>query len=183
MRVFSWTVIIGIVRISTSTLQWRHNGCDSVSNHQLHDCLFNRLIRCRSKKTSKLRVTGLCEGNSPGTGEFPTQMTSNGENASIWWRHHDICMKMCVFSVNVNIGVIYVSRMVNYRSLQNKSSDPFSNSKYEITYPCPTLSVVLDNKLGRTRRKHRKYAFASPRHLLPGVLQIMPGNLKYDQFH
>ena len=41
------------------------------------------------KKTSKLRVTGLCEGNSPVTGEFPTQMASNAQKASIWWRHHD----------------------------------------------------------------------------------------------
>ena len=24
-----------------------------------------------------------------GTGEFPAQMASNGENVSIWWRHHD----------------------------------------------------------------------------------------------
>ena len=38
---------------------------------------------------SKLRVTGLCEGNSPGTGEFPAQMASNAENVSIWWRHHE----------------------------------------------------------------------------------------------
>ena len=44
--------------------------------------------RRRSKKTSKLRVTGLCEGNSPVTGEFPAQRASNAENASIWWRHH-----------------------------------------------------------------------------------------------
>ena len=43
----------------------------------------------RSKKTSKLCVTGLCEGNSPVTGEFPTQRASNAENVSIWWRHHD----------------------------------------------------------------------------------------------
>ena len=71
-----------------SSLRWRHNGRDSVSNHQLHDCLLNRLFRRRSKKTSKLRVTGLCVGNSPGTGEFPAQMASNAENASIWWRHH-----------------------------------------------------------------------------------------------
>ena len=28
-------------------------------------------------------------GFSPGTGEFPTQMASNAENVSIWWRHHD----------------------------------------------------------------------------------------------
>ena len=44
--------------------------------------------RRRSKKTSKLRVTGLCAGNSPVTGEFPAQMVSNAENVSIWWRHH-----------------------------------------------------------------------------------------------
>ena len=71
------------------TLPWRHNGCDSVSNHQPYDCLLNRLFRRRSKKTSKLRVTGLCAGNSPVTGEFPAQMASNAENVSIWWRHHD----------------------------------------------------------------------------------------------
>ena len=70
------------------TLLWRHNGRGSVSNHQPHDCFLNRLFRRRSKKTSKLRVTGLCAGNSPGTGEFPAQMTSNAENVSIWWRHH-----------------------------------------------------------------------------------------------
>ena len=71
-------------------LQWRHNGHDSVSNHQPHDCLLNRLFRRRSKKTSKLCVTGLCAGNSPGTGEFPAQMASNAENISIWWRHHAV---------------------------------------------------------------------------------------------
>ena len=66
----------------------RHNRYDSVSNHQLRDCLLNILFRRRSKNTSKLRVTGLCEGNSPVTGEFPTQGASNAENVSIWWRHH-----------------------------------------------------------------------------------------------
>ena len=60
-------------------LRWRHNERDSVSNHQPYDCLPNRLFRRRWKKTSKLRVTGLCAGNSPGTGEFPAQMASNAE--------------------------------------------------------------------------------------------------------
>ena len=41
----------------------------------------------RSKKTSKLRVTGLCEGNSPMTDESPQKMVSYAENVSIWWRH------------------------------------------------------------------------------------------------
>ena len=70
-------------------LQWRHNERNGDSNHQPHDCLFNGLFRHRSKKTSKLRVTGLCEGNSPVTGEFPAQGASNADNVSIWWRHHE----------------------------------------------------------------------------------------------
>ena len=53
------------------SLQWRHDGRNSVSNHQPHHSLLNRLFRRRSKKTSKLRVTGLCVGNSPVPGEFP----------------------------------------------------------------------------------------------------------------
>ena len=72
----------------STPLQWRHNDHDSVSNHQPHGCLLNRLFRRRSKKTSKLRVTGLCAGNSPETGEFPAQMASYAENVFIWWRHH-----------------------------------------------------------------------------------------------
>ena len=40
------------------------------------------------KKTSMIRVTGLCAGNSPGTGEFPAQKASNAEDVFIWWRHH-----------------------------------------------------------------------------------------------
>ena len=75
--------------LCSTTLQWRHNEVAGVSNHQPHDCLLNRLFRRRSKKTLKLRVTGLCVGNSPATGEFPAQRASNAENVSIWWRHHD----------------------------------------------------------------------------------------------
>ena len=71
-------------------LEWRHNGRDGVSNHQPYDCLLNRLFRRRSNNTSKLRVTGLCAGNSPVTAEFPAQMASNAENVSIWWRHHGL---------------------------------------------------------------------------------------------
>ena len=66
-----------------SSLQWRHDGRDSVSNHQPHHCLLNGLFRRRSKKTSKLRVTGLRAGYSPRTGEFHAQMASNAENVSI----------------------------------------------------------------------------------------------------
>ena len=70
-----------------TTLQWRHNGRDGVSNYQPHECLRNRLFRRWSKETTRFRVTGLCQGNSPVTSEFPAQEASDAENASIWWRH------------------------------------------------------------------------------------------------
>ena len=38
---------------------------------------------CSAADQRKHRVTGLCVGNSPVTGEFPAQMASDGENASI----------------------------------------------------------------------------------------------------
>ena len=63
----------------------------------------NRLFRRRSKKTSKLRVTGLCAGNLPGTDEFPAQMTSNVEKVSIWWRHHEMHWQPMMTSSNGNI--------------------------------------------------------------------------------
>ena len=46
------------------------------------------LFRRIPKKISKLRVTGLCEGNTPVTGLFPAQRASNAAKVSIWWRHH-----------------------------------------------------------------------------------------------
>ena len=84
------TSLVPIHLSSQRTLTWRHNEHDGVvSNHQPHDCLLNRLFRCRSKTTSKLCVIGLCEGNSLVTSEFPAQRASNAENVSILWRHHE----------------------------------------------------------------------------------------------
>ena len=74
---------------SAISLQWRHKRRDSVSNHQPHDCLLIRLFRRRWTKTSKLRVTGLCAGNSSGTDEFPRKWPVTRKMFSIWWRHHD----------------------------------------------------------------------------------------------
>ena len=76
------------------SLQGRHNERDGISNHQCLNGLLNHLFRWRSKKTSKLSITSLCEGNSLVTGEFPSQRASNAENASIWWHHHVILSKL-----------------------------------------------------------------------------------------
>ena len=71
-------------------LQWRHNECNGISNHRRFDCLLSRFFRCRSKKTSKLCITGLCDGNPPVASGFPSQRASNAINVSIRWCHHDM---------------------------------------------------------------------------------------------
>ena len=64
--------------IIMSAMKSQITGVSIVYYHRL-----NRLVMRRSKKTSKLRVTGLCAGNSPVTGEFPAQRASYAENVSI----------------------------------------------------------------------------------------------------
>ena len=56
-----------------SALQWRHDEPDGVSSHRRRHFVLNCMFRRRSKKASKLRVTGFCEGISPVSGEFPSQ--------------------------------------------------------------------------------------------------------------
>ena len=77
------------------SLQWRHDECDDVSNHQPHDCLlqpFNHapIERKQPSSASLAFVTRHwpCEENSPVAGKFPSPRASNGENVSIWWCHH-----------------------------------------------------------------------------------------------
>ena len=95
--------------------QWRYNGRYGVSNRRPHHCLLNRLFRrSRLKKTSKLRVIGLCAG----TAEFPAQMASYTKKFSIWWRHHDC---------------IYFSRLSAHRVCE-------SDSTLAITLPADGLT-------------------------------------------
>ena len=79
-----------------SPLQWRHNEHDGVSNHQPCDCLLNRLFRRRWQKTSKLRVTGLCDKGPVTRKMFPIDdvivepksplYMSADIMASSWWK-------------------------------------------------------------------------------------------------
>ena len=48
-----------------------------------------------------------CEGNSPLTGEFLAQRTSNAENVSIWWRHH--AARASVGTVVTEVGIRVVA--------------------------------------------------------------------------
>ena len=72
--------------------------------------VYSTVYSDRSKKTSKLRVTGLCVENSPVTGEFPAQMACNAKNVPIWWRHH--VLYMC----NVSPGILCGSDFQLYPS-------------------------------------------------------------------
>ena len=137
--------------ISGSALQRRQNGRDGVSNHQPHDCLFNRLFRHRSKKTSKLRVTGLCEWNSPVTGEFPAQRSSNAENVPIWCRHHaNIFSGTHTFSLHVTTDHIYtMSNMLHPPAVVDSFycyDDRITEFEIYNTYNI-SVAYILDHKL------------------------------------
>ena len=88
-------------------LRWRHNDHDSVSNHQPLGCLLNRLFRRRSKKTSKLRVTGLCVGNSPG----PVNSPHKGPVTRKMFPFDDVIMGVvctCILTVFYVLLIIHV---------------------------------------------------------------------------
>ena len=61
-------------------LQWRH----IVTLNRL----FKILFKLTGKKTSK--IPGVCEGNPPVAGEFPTQSASSAESVFRVWRRHGI---------------------------------------------------------------------------------------------
>ena len=128
--IFLWDRIM-IGNPLTKSLQWRHNGRNSVSNHQPRECLLGRLFGRRWKKTSKLRVTGLCVGNSPGTSEFPAQMASNAENVSIWWRHHGIPV-----NIGVSVGFSWIL------ALMWMPQDPVEDKSILISGYCLTSADI-----------------------------------------
>ena len=133
------------------SLRWPHNDRDGVSNHQPHDCLLNRLLKCRSKKISKLRVTALCEGNSPVTGEFPAQRASNAKNVSTmtssciyfprWEAMKEIETKITFESAHkVRHDSTYISHHCLHdamNTLMTKKVDPQTSA------PWPTRLVLL----------------------------------------
>ena len=110
---------INIAAIYRWPLQWRHNGRDGVSNRQPRDCLLKRLFRCRSKKTSKLRVTGLCEGNSPGPVNSPhkgpvTRKMFPFDDVIMYWAINEVEISEVVFQLHT--GRIFVVNLIKRNS-------------------------------------------------------------------
>ena len=98
-------------------LQWRHNERDVVSNHQRLCCLLDRLFRRRSKKPSKLRVTGLCVRgthrwpvNSPHKGSVTRTKIPFDDVIMANWRSRSVtvsftCARNVVFQRKINFCV------------------------------------------------------------------------------
>ena len=82
------------------SLQWRNNDHDGVSNHQPHGCLPKRLYMRWLKKTSTLRVTGLCEWNSPRPVNSPhkgpvTRKMFPFDDVIMWWTTETMWWRSC----------------------------------------------------------------------------------------
>ena len=101
---------------------WYQRACRSAipitvtSNHRSLDCLSNRMFMRRQKKTSKLRVTDLWEGNPQVTGRFPPQKASNTEDVSIWWCHHAKCAFRLSSKINISRIVFFIIVCFHFRN-------------------------------------------------------------------
>ena len=142
------------------SLKSRHNGHDSVSNHQHYHCLLNCLFGRRSKKISKLCVTGLCVGNSPGIGEFPAQMASYEENVPIWWRHHvhpissTFLRNIVIWTQYIRNTIMILQAVVWYTS-SNTHSQTQSSQFCEVIFVVHRKIIVRKCLRGNIFRKYK----------------------------
>ena len=123
-RVLSDRVSTGLSCISSSVYYMAHyrdvimsTMASQITSLTIVSSTVYSVFRRRSTKTSKFRVTGLCVGNSPVTGEFPAQMASNAENVSLWWRHHILtdgrtgpCHVECFYTLFPHSAVLWGNR-------------------------------------------------------------------------
>ena len=113
---------------SSLPLQWRHNGHDGVSNHQPHDCLLSRLFRRRSKKKTKLRVTGLYV-------MFPFDDVIMSHYYS-FWRVHRLPLdfshgKLVIWNIDVSF-VVSMKKLLNEQSTCRKFEMPLCSFKVTV---------------------------------------------------
>ena len=141
--------------------------------------LLNRLFRRRSKKTSKLCVAGLCAGNSPVTGEFPAQMASNGENVSIWWRHHALRITSLPLGNHI-IFLVYIvtTSNMNFTNKISITSMPvFQNIVQDMSGPGSSNrngAFVMNRKDGvQVSPRSRQFMSQSLRNFLENIHSLV----------
>ena len=118
---------------AAKSLHWRHNDQDGVSNHQPHGCLLKRLFGRRSKKTPKLRVTGLCAWNSPG----PVNSPHKGPVTRKMFPFDDVIMFFLnFFIVRQNKWSQHSMSVMTLAPRTRPSAPPRSHSKLNRVYTC-----------------------------------------------
>ena len=103
-----------------------------------HNCLLDRLFRRRSKKTSKLRVTGVCAGNSPVTGEFPSQRASWGKYFHLMTSSWCVCVYVYIYGGQTWLPLyIYAPAYNNVRSSADtvKTIELYMSTSHYILWP------------------------------------------------
>ena len=144
------------------TLQWCHNERDGVSNHRSLDHLLNRLFRRRSKKTSKLRVSGLCEGNPPMTGGFPSQRVGD---AKMFPFDDVIPMILLTVSCHTNLAVTsFVSPLTGQFTLQ-----------------CDMLLIATHSSQAHTKKQTPERIQNGPCHLSLELIPNTPCHVTKDR--
>ena len=89
-----------------TSLQWRHNGRDGVSNHQRLDCFLSRLFRRRSKKHQSSASLAFVRGihrwpvNSPHKGPVTRNMFPF-DDVIMWSDHSRDCTGQTVLHLMV----------------------------------------------------------------------------------
>ena len=135
--------------------------------------VLNRLFRRRSKKKSKLRVTGLCVGNSPG----PVNSPHKGPVARkmfhlVSWCHHD---------GSVNVSCITMTSHERHAFSDHRSFDYLLISllgatlKKHHSLRCWPLwgEFTVDRWIPRTNGHYRGKAFMSWRHHIKDLVSHM----------
>ena len=151
---------------ASNALEWRHNERDSVSNHRLLGCLLKRLFRRRSKKTSKLRVTGLCERNPPVTRKI------------FLWRHHDRkCFHSMTSSWFVHLLITWNLNFINLHLIQWYAMRPlFLYTRHEkadcVWFSCP-VSIVSIMYYPSTYIRWLHMCFNSPSYTIVSFIMII----------
>ena len=138
--------VYGALPLCDISSQLRHNDHDSVSNHQPHGCLLNRLFRRRSQKTSKLCVTGLCVGNSPG----PVNSPHKGLVTRKMFPFDDVNMWLLSPTFNPLYAIFFIGHMKiylhfisSYRTDMTEVFEILPQVRQGITYSRKSISWVL----------------------------------------
>ena len=153
-----------------ATLQWRHNERDGVPNHRRLDGLFNHFFRRRSKKRSKLCVTGLCEGNSPVTSPHKGPVARKMLMTSSWtqqivtlWHGHPYRITSPLWGESTSDPWITVTK--GYKAIVFSSMLNQQSSCWWFETPWGSCNVIILNLM---TSPYHQYEWSKPSGLVRG---------------